>query len=227
MAGKSNDFTVDDREWREAVKDYAQYSSKGHADAINGKHRDWIVKSIKYMPQADKRSVRAELKNPALVTWFADRIYGKSNWSNERFGTGESARNLAGETVKDNTWEDARKILLKRVSSVKFMRHILVRSAMTFPPIFDKDGKPKLFSNSAAAKKRKNIRAKGSRARPKQVVKVSEVVTTYGTRGGRDAGTKDALLKRALELSKGEVYKDMAQHLARKNARLARKYSAR
>lgn len=226
MAGKS-EFTVDDREWREAVKDYAQHSSKGHADAINGKHRDWIVKSIKYMPQTSTKRVRADVSSPALVTWFADRLYGSGNWSNDRFGDASAAREADGTTTKDNTWLDAKKILLKRISSVKFMRHILVRAAMTFPPIFDKDGKPKLFQNEAKASQRRNITSKGTFARPAQIVKSSEVVTVYGTQGGGDGSKKDRLLKRATELSKGEVYRDMIAHLAKKNARLARKYSAR
>jgi hypothetical protein len=226
MAGKSNDFTVDDREWREAVKDYAQYSSKGHADAINGKHRDWIVKSIKYMPATTAGKVRASI-TPGLITWYANRVFGIGAWSNEREGTAESGRDADGKAAKDDTWEDAAKLLRKRVSSVKYMRHILTRAALTFPPIFDKDGKVKLFSNANKAAARTNIKSKGIMARPAQIIKVSEVVTVYGAKGRRDESKKDALLKRAMELSKGEVYKDMAQHLARKNARLARKYSAR
>ena len=68
--------TLDDREFLQAMKEYAEVSGRDFALAVNLKTRDAAYKGQQAMRVADPAAIRAVVSNPKVIAWHLGRKRG-------------------------------------------------------------------------------------------------------------------------------------------------------
>jgi hypothetical protein len=190
---------IDDREFQQALRQYAAVSSRNHAEIVNKQMVKLGFAAMRNAPKANKSEINALKDEYKLWSWVANKVFAP------------------GEGTFAQRKKVARKWLGRRKRAVSFMKSFFVTWLKQF-----RDMTQRQFAGV------QGIGRKASDNRPETTVTVRyDYKSNTIQPAERHKQGAESLLLRALNAGIKEVAEDMMVYVRRKQAELAAKYSAR
>lgn len=206
--------TIDTSEFDRAMGQYAALSAKDHAQVANDKTIDWLYKSARETPKAQRESIKRTIENPRFITWWLNRKYGRGNW--ER-GPGD----YKGDVFAGSEWAEAVKSLKKRLPTAGFLKSGFIKSAKQI-----RDSRQARQGREIPQKNRERypgVKAKAIDATPQKPA--ASFAITSAASSSSDAITKERIQERAVKRAQARVLRDMIPYIERKMAQRAKEVS--
>lgn len=192
-------------EFNQAMDEYMAVSKKDRATVANAKLRDWMFKSMKAMPKADRQEILDVIESPKLVSWYTTRLFGGKGWD------------------RDDQAE-AKKRLRKRLSAVSWGKSGWSKAANKLPDT--KEPRPGKQRQPVGGKRL--TRFKGTSALIRKARKAeknlasADISWQTAASSAKLAGISD----RALRSGQLLMVQDTRRYIERKLAKIGRKVSA-
>ena len=221
-------FTLDDREFRQALVQYSAASRKAFADGVDHQMNNWAVQSIKFVTVAMESRIRAL---SGLPWWpkLISRIMVKRSAAGvaKKLAGGKGKRALATFQRRAFTREQARRRsareLRRRVMARKFLTGFFLKWSNAIASVANVRG-PR--GTGAAGGFFRSIRANYSKATPNNTHASIHVWYDYKRRSGKTLGKVDSMFNRAMNRGSIGTIEDMRRYVDRKQSEAARRHSA-
>jgi len=198
-------MVLDTRQFDKALVQYAAASKKDFADISNKRVYDISLRSIKYVKNADKSSVRALQKEEKLLWWIAWRVY------------------MPRGMKRKEAYQKAQTLIRRRGKAVGFLKGFFRKMSILIQPY--------VSDRFQAANRRGKGNFAGFTPYVKPATKLHPVADVgisydYKKRSEKTAKQTERILLKALRGGIVDTAADMMKYVDRKMGRTARKYSA-